>query len=66
MTELTRRVAAVIRLGFYAIDVIDGPGGLRILELNPNPFCFFYNRSNGRGDFVAIYQHLLDKYLLRT
>ena len=63
MTELTRRVAAVIRLGFYAIDVIDGPGGLRILELNPNPFCFFYNRSNGRGDFVAIYEHLLDKYI---
>ena len=66
MVELTRRVADVIRLGFYAIDVIDGPGGLRILELNPNPFCFFYNRSNGRGDFVAVYEHLLDKYIPGT
>ena len=66
MVELTRRAADVIRLGFYAIDVIDGPGGLGILELNPNPFCFFYNRSNGRGDFVAVYEHLLDKYIPGT
>ena len=66
MAELTRRAADVIRLGFYAIDVIDGSGGLSILEINPNPFCFFYNRSNGRGDFVAIYEHLLDKYVPGT
>ena len=36
---------------------------LWILELNPNPFCYFYNRANGRDDFVGIYRKLLGKYL---
>jgi glutathione synthase/RimK-type ligase-like ATP-grasp enzyme len=65
MEELTQRVSEVIDLGFYAIDLIDGRDGLSILELNPNPFCYFYNRDNGREDFVSIYEFLLDKYLLR-
>jgi len=68
MARLTARVAAVVDLGFYAIDVIDGGpvdggSGLWVLELNPNPFCYFYNRANGRGDFVGIYRHLMGKYL---
>ena len=65
MEELTRRVSEVIDLGFYAIDLIDGRDGFSILELNPNPFCFFYNRDNGREDFVSIYEFLLDKYVGR-
>ncbi|MBT5058406.1 MAG: hypothetical protein HOM68_17825, partial [Gemmatimonadetes bacterium] len=48
MSDLASRIAQVIDLGFYAIDVIDAADGLTILELNPNPFCYFYNRSNGR------------------
>ena len=64
MERLTARVAGVIDLGFYAIDLIAGAGGLWILELNPNPFCYFYNRTNGRADFVDIYEKLLRKYLL--
>ena len=53
-------MAGVVDLGFYAIDLIRDDGGAWwILELNPNPFCYFYNRSNGRGDFVAIYERLL-------
>ncbi len=60
---LTRQVAAVVQLGFFAIDVIDGPDGLRVLEINPNPFCYFYNRSNGRQDFVRVYERLLQRYL---
>ena len=60
---LTRRVADVVPLGFYAIDLLDGPDGLCILEINPNPFCYFYNRSNGRADFVAIYEKLLRRHL---
>ena len=64
LEELTAHVAAIIRLGFYAIDVIRGEEGFAILELNPNPFCYFYNRSNGREDFAAIYERLLEKYLL--
>ena len=63
MAELTSRIARVIDLGFYAIDLIGGPDGLSILELNPNPFCYFYNRSNGRADFVKIYELLLSKYI---
>ena len=62
--ELTAQVAAIIRLGFFAIDVIHGKEGFAILELNPNPFCYFYNRCNGREDFTVIYQGLLEKYLL--
>ena len=65
MKELTRRVSEVIDLGFYAIDLIDGRDGYSILELNPNPFCYFYNRDNGREDFVSIYEFLLEKYVGR-
>ena len=59
MRELTVGVAGMIDLGFFAIDLIDGRDGFKILELNPNPFCFFYNRDNGREDFVSIYERLL-------
>ena len=59
LRKLTAGVAGMIDLGFYAIDLIDGRDGFRILELNPNPFCFFYNRDNGRADFVSIYERLL-------
>jgi dihydrofolate synthase/folylpolyglutamate synthase len=64
MQELTRQVAGVIDLGFYAIDLIQGEEGFCILELNPNPFCYFYSRDHGRGDFVRVYQRLLEKYVL--
>lgn len=63
MRQLTARVAGVLDLGFYAIDLIAGAQGLCVLEVNPNPFCFFYNRSNGREDFVRIYEYLLGKFL---
>jgi len=63
MRALTSRVAACIDLGFYAIDLIHATSGFQILELNPNPFCYYYNYSNGRADFVGIYEHLLEKYL---
>ena len=63
MRQLTARVAGVLDLGFYAIDLIAGHQGLCILEVNPNPFCFFYNRSNGREDFVRLYERLIEKFL---
>jgi dihydrofolate synthase / folylpolyglutamate synthase len=63
MRRLTVGVAGMIDLGFFAIDLIDGKDGFRILELNPNPFCFFYNRDNGRKDFVGIYEGLLRRYI---
>jgi len=63
MRDLTAAVGRVIDLGFYAVDLIHGEDGLVILELNPNPFCFFYNRSNGRQDFVRIYERLIEKYV---
>jgi dihydrofolate synthase/folylpolyglutamate synthase len=63
LTRLTTKIAAVIDLGFYAVDLIrDRERGWQILELNPNPFCYFYNRTNGREDFTAIYVDLLRKY----
>ena len=63
--ELTADVAAAISLGFYAIDAIASDGDLHIIEINPNPFCYFYNRSNGRNDFISIYERLLARYLRR-
>ena len=65
MTALTHRISSVIRLGFYAVDVIFNAEGLHVLEVNPNPFCFFYNRSNGRDDFVLIYKQLLSNYMMQ-
>ena len=66
MRQLTGAVAAVVDLGFYAIDLIRREDGFYILELNPNPFCFFYNRDNGREDFVLIYERLIEKYVENT
>lgn len=63
MRRLAAQVAGVLDLGFYAIDLIAGSRGLCLLEVNPNPFCFFYNRSNGREDFVRLYERLLQKFL---
>ena len=63
MRDLVRRLAAVIDLGFYAVDLIRDERGFHILEINANPICFFYNRSNGRRDFVRIYERLLEKYV---
>jgi dihydrofolate synthase/folylpolyglutamate synthase len=63
MRWLTAALAQSIDLGFYAIDLIAAADGLYVLEVNPNPFCYFYNRSNGREDFVGIYKYLLRKYV---
>jgi glutathione synthase/RimK-type ligase-like ATP-grasp enzyme len=62
LRALTARVAEVYQLGFYAIDLICGPDGLSILELNPNPMCYVYNRDNGRRDFIRIYERLLAQF----
>lgn len=64
MRALVAAIAPVVDLGFYAVDLINDADGLRILELNPNPFCYFYNKDNGRADFAAIYRQLLEKYVL--
>jgi glutathione synthase/RimK-type ligase-like ATP-grasp enzyme len=64
MRTLTRRVAEVYALGFYAIDLIHGVDGLVILELNPNPMCSIYNRDNGRRDFISLYEKLLRRFVL--
>lgn len=59
-------IAEALPLGFYAIDAIAGVDGLSVLEVNPNPVCFFYNESNGRSDFVDIYERLLRQHVLGT
>ncbi len=64
MQVLTARVAQVYALGFYAIDLIHGEDGFSILELNPNPMCYAYNRDNGRKDFVELYERLLKQFAL--
>ncbi|MEE3234816.1 MAG: cyanophycin synthetase [Candidatus Latescibacterota bacterium] len=64
LSDLATRIFGVIDLGFYAFDVIFTENGPKILELNPNPFCYYYNKSNGRSDFISIYRGLITKYIL--
>ena len=60
---ISEAIADVLDLGFYAVDLIRNDRGLHILEVNPNPICYFYNQCNGRDDFVSIYRRLLEKYV---
>lgn len=62
MQALTEQVAGVYSLGFYAMDLIHGADGFSILELNPNPMCYAYNRDNGRRDFIGLYERLLAQF----
>ena len=64
MQQLTAQVAGVFSLGFYAIDLIHGADGFSIIEINPNPMCYVYNRDNGRRDFIRLYERLLTQFAL--
>ena len=64
MQHLTAQVADVFSLGFYAIDLIHGADGFSIIEINPNPMCYVYNRDNGRRDFIRLYERLLTQFAL--
>ncbi len=64
MQQLTEQVAGVYSLGFYAIDLIHGAAGFSIIEINPNPMCYVYNRDNGRRDFIRLYERLLTQFVL--
>ena len=64
MQQLTEQVAGVFSLGFYAIDLIHGADGFSIIEINPNPMCYVYNRDNGRRDFIRLYERLLTQFAL--
>ena len=64
MQHLTAQVAGVFSLGFYAIDLIHGADGFSIIEINPNPMCYMYNRDNGRRDFIRLYERLLTQFAL--
>ena len=63
LSQLASAVSGVIELGFYAIDAIQSPAGFQVIEINPNPMCYFYNLHNGRSDFVGIYEWLMRRYL---
>jgi len=62
MQPLTAQVAGVYSLGFYAIDLIYGAAGFSLIEINPNPMCYVYNRDNGRRDFIRLYERLLTRF----
>ena len=64
MQHLTAQVAGVFSLGFYSIDLIHGADGFSIIEINPNPMCYMYNRDNGRRDFIRLYERLLTQFAL--
>ena len=62
LETVCQRIKAVLALGLYAVDLILTSEGPVVLEVNPNPFCYFYNLTNGREDFVGIYEHLLTRF----
>ncbi len=62
LSTVCERIHSVLALGFYAVDLIWRQGPV-VLELNPNPFCYFYNLANGRAEFVQIYEGLLNRLL---
>ena len=61
LSRVAADVAGVVELGFYAIDAIRSPSGFQVIEINPNPMCYFYNLHNGRSDFVGIYEKLIQR-----
>ena len=63
LSRVTAGVSGVIELGFFAIDVIRSPAGFQVIEINPNPMCYFYNLHNGRSEFVGIYEKLIREHL---
>jgi dihydrofolate synthase / folylpolyglutamate synthase len=65
-TKVAECIAEALPLGFYAIDAIAGVDGLSVLEVNPNPVCYFFNACNGRSDFVSIYERLLRDNVLNV
>jgi len=62
LSTVCDRIHSVLDLGFYAVDLIWRQGPV-VLELNPNPFCYFYNLANGRAEFMQIYETLLNRFL---
>ena len=65
LSALCASINTVLPLGFFAVDLIWREGPV-VLELNPNPFCYFYNLANGRAEFIQIYEHLLNRHCAAT
>lgn len=49
-------------INFFGADVIESEDGLYVLETNPNPACFYYNKYHGREDFTQVYLRCLQEY----
>ena len=65
LSALCASINTVLPLGFFAVDLIWREGPV-VLELNPNPFSYFYNLANGRAEFIQIYEHLLNRHCAAT
>lgn len=60
--KLTQSIHQALNINFFGADVIETKKGLFLIETNPNPACFYYNKFNGREDFTQVYLKCLQGY----
>ncbi len=51
-----------LHVDFSGIDLIQNEKGIFVIETNSNPACFYYNKHNGRDDFIQVYLKCLQEY----
>lgn len=61
--KITEQIHQSLQINFAGIDlIIDEKDQIRVLETNPNPACFYYNKYNGSEDFIQIYLQCFQQF----
>lgn len=62
-SKLASKVYQALQVNFCGIDIIKSPQGqFYVIETNANPACFYYNKYQGREDFIQVYLRCLQEY----
>lgn len=63
IADVIAKIQKIIPARFLGTDLfVCQDGSIKILELNSNPACFYYNEYNGRADFTEVYLKCLQRY----
>jgi glutathione synthase/RimK-type ligase-like ATP-grasp enzyme len=61
--DISKQIFKTLQVNFCGIDLIKSlDGKVYVLETNANPACFYYNKHNGREDFIQVYLKCLQQY----
>lgn len=60
--KITKQIHKALNTDFFGADVIENEKGIYLIETNANPACFYYNKHNGREDFIQVYLKCLQVY----